>query len=123
MGVNLRSQGTIVGNISPQKTVVGNITDAKTIYATLMETFLKGDKGDPGDTVELRVDGDILQYRYIGQDEWMDIVDLRINDYENLRNVPIINGVEMRGDVTNLIMTPLEELSNTEIMNMMKGGD
>lgn len=113
MGASIRQTGTIIASLS----------DAKQIRGTLMETFLKGEKGDKGDTVELRVDGDILQYRYIGDEEWINIVDLRVTDYANLKNVPIINGVEMRGDVTNLVMTPLEELSNTDIMNMMKGGN
>lgn len=41
-------------------------------------------------------------------------------DYETMDNLPTINGVEIRGESAELVMTPSDELSNLEISEILR---
>lgn len=41
-------------------------------------------------------------------------------DYEQLINLPTINGYEIRGESAEYIMTPSDELSNVEISEILR---
>jgi len=42
-------------------------------------------------------------------------------DYELLTNIPTIKENEIRGDVDQYVMTPEDELSNSEIQSILNG--
>ena len=75
MGAIIHSTGTIRGRISPDRVINGSVTDEIGISGSLMETFLKGEKGEKGDKIELRVENNILQYKYESDEEWIDLFD------------------------------------------------
>lgn len=53
-----------------------------------------------GIPVELQVAGTMLQWKYLDEDVWRDLIDLQNIDYELLGNLPQIEGVELIGNKT-----------------------
>ena len=51
-----------------------------------------------GIPVELRISGTVLQWKYQDEDNWTDLIDLTTLDYESIRNLPMINGVQLTGN-------------------------
>lgn len=51
-----------------------------------------------GIPVELRISGTVLQWKYEDEDTWTDLIELNTLDYESMRNLPMINGVQLTGN-------------------------
>ena len=74
-----------------------------------------------GIPVELRMNESLLQWRYTDEEEWRDLIDLQSSSYEQLANKPTINGHTVVGEMGNYIMTTDDQLSNSEIANILNG--
>ena len=72
------------GYLSPRGTATGYLSNA-----TL--------RGIP---VELQIAGTMLQWKYLDEDTWRDLIDFQNIDYELLLNLPQIDGVELIGNKT-----------------------
>lgn len=72
------------GYLSPRGTVTGYLSNG-----TL--------RGIP---VELQIAGTMLQWKYLDEDTWRDLIDFQNIDYELLLNLPQIDGVELIGNKT-----------------------
>lgn len=53
-----------------------------------------------GIPVELQIAGTMLQWKYLDEDTWRDLIDFQNIDYELLLNLPQIDGVELIGNKT-----------------------
>ena len=51
-----------------------------------------------GIPVELRISGTVLQWKYEDEDTWTDLIELNTLDYESMKNLPMINGVQLTGN-------------------------
>ena len=51
-----------------------------------------------GIPVELRISGTVLQWKYEDEETWTDLIELNTLDYESMRNLPMINGVQLTGN-------------------------
>lgn len=73
----------------------GTISTPHTMKGKLSNATLRGMP------VEIRLTDDfILQWKYLDEDEWRDLLDLSEINYEALGNLPQINGVELLGNKT-----------------------
>lgn len=91
----LQNVETLTGVISnPHPIVTGVISTPSTITGHLSNVTLRGMP------VELRIDGTILQWKYEDEEEWNDLIDLSTIDYEQLTNLPSINGIQLIGNKT-----------------------
>ena len=125
---NIYNAGKITGSISAQKNVKGTIN--MTLYHGLSAYEIAVEHGFVGTeeewleslkasaVVEFRINENTVQYKYKDQDEWLDLINL---DYELLTNIPTIKENEIRGDVDQYVMTPEDELSNSEIQSILNG--
>lgn len=125
---NIYNAGKITGSISAQKNVKGTIN--MTLYHGLSAYEIAVEHGFVGTeeewleslkasaVVEFRTNENTVQYKYKDQDEWLDLINL---DYELLTNIPTIKENEIRGDVDQYVMTPEDELSNSEIQSILNG--
>lgn len=125
---NIYNAGKITGSISAQKNVKGTIN--MTLYHGLSAYEIAVEHGFVGTeeewleslkasaVVEFRTNENTVQYKYKDQDEWLDLINL---DYELLTNIPTIKENELRGDVDQYVMTPEDELSNSEIQSILNG--
>ena len=82
----------LFGKMNLDGTLRGTISGGSKLTGILSNPALRGY------TVEIRIDGTILQYRHENEDTWTDLIDLSTIDYETLSNLPLINGVELVGD-------------------------
>lgn len=53
-----------------------------------------------GIPVELQIVGTMLQWKYLDEDTWRDLIDFQNIDYELLLNLPQIGGVKLIGNKT-----------------------
>lgn len=125
---NIYNAGKITGSISAQKNVKGTIN--MTLYHGLSAYEIAVEHGFVGTeeewleslkasaVVEFRTNENTVQYKYKDQDEWLDLINL---DYELLTNIPTIKENEIIGDVDQYVMTPEDELSNSEIQSILNG--
>lgn len=71
--------------------------------------------------VELRAVNGVIQYKYENDTEWQDLIDIRaegVGNYDNLTNLPQINGVELKSQLTIEDLGE-ETLTNSEIMEII----
>lgn len=65
--------------------------------------------------VVLDIDGTMLRWRYEDEDTWTDLIDLNTIDYEELGNLPTINGVKLTGELAEMFMLPGDEITTQEL--------
>lgn len=82
------------GSVQPSEEITGNLSSILNISGALSNATLRGMP------VELRIDGTILQWKYEDEEEWNDLIDLSTIDYEQLTNLPSINGIQLIGNKT-----------------------
>ena len=79
---------------NPDK-LYGILEETESLYGTLSNIALRGEK------IMLRMDGSLLQYKYESDTEWIDLIDLSTTSYNWLKDLPTLNGVELRGEIGN----------------------
>lgn len=103
----------LYGSISPPVSLTGSLSSPHSLGGFLTNATLRGTP------VELRVDGSMLQWKYEDQEEWNDLINLQGADYNQLANKPTINGVFMMGEINPYVMIPQDELSNSDIAQIL----
>lgn len=95
---------------------MGTLSNPANIEGKLSNATLRGM------AVELRISGTILQWKYEDEDndDWRDLIDL-VKDYNDLTNLPTVNGTEIKGEMGGYIMTTDDELSNAEVTEILNG--
>ena len=78
----VKNFGNLLGTLSTPDSLQGYLSNA-----TL--------RGIP---VELRISGTVLQWKYEDEDTWTDLIELNTLDYESMKNLPMINGVQLTGN-------------------------
>lgn len=91
---SLNKDATLTGIISSPFTVTGTLSTPSTITGALSNATLRGIP------VELQINNTMLQWKYLDEEEWRDLIDLQNIDYELLNNLPQIEGVELIGNKT-----------------------
>ena len=85
----------IIGKLNVDGTLTGTLSDAgASLKGFLSNATLRGIP------VELQTDGTMLQWKYLDEDTWRDLIDLQNIDYELLLNLPQIEGVKLIGNKT-----------------------
>ena len=86
----------LIGKIKPDGTLRGIISSAVPIIrGQLSNAALRGM------SVQLQIDGTLLQWKYEDSDTWTDLIDLNDLDYEQFENLPQINDVILTGNKTS----------------------
>lgn len=84
----------LIGSLKKDGTLTGILSSPSTVTGYLSNVTLRGIP------VELQVDGTMLQWKYVDETEWRDLIDLNNINYELLGNLPQIEGVELIGNKT-----------------------
>ena len=84
----------IHGLVKNLENLKGTLSSPANIEGFLSNATLRGIP------VELQVAGTMLQWKYLDEDVWQDLIDLNNVDYELLGNLPQIDGVELSGNKT-----------------------
>ena len=84
----------IHGLVKNLENLKGTLSSPANIEGFLSNATLRGIP------VELQIDGTMLQWKYLDEDTWIDLIDLNNIDYELLRNLPRIEGVKLIGNKT-----------------------
>ena len=84
----------IHGLVKNLENLKGTLSSPANIEGHLSNATLRGIP------VELQVDGTMLQWKYVDETEWRDLIDLNNIDYELLENLPRIEGVKLIGNKT-----------------------
>lgn len=84
----------IHGLVNNLENINGTLSSPKDIKGLLSNATLRGIP------VELQINNTMLQWKYLDEDEWRDLIDLQNIDYELLGNLPRIEGVELKGNKT-----------------------
>ena len=84
----------IHGLVKNLENLKGTLSSPANIEGFLSNATLRGIP------VELQVAGTMLQWKYLDEDVWQDLIDLNNVDYELLGNLPQIEGVELSGNKT-----------------------
>ena len=84
----------IHGLVKNLENLKGTLSSPANIEGFLSNATLRGIP------VELQIDGTMLQWKYLDQDTWIDLIDLNNIDYELLMNLPRIEGVKLIGNKT-----------------------
>lgn len=84
----------IHGLVENLENLSGTLSSPANIEGFLSNATLRGIP------VELQVAGTMLQWKYLDEDVWRDLIDLNNVDYELLGNLPQIEGVELSGNKT-----------------------
>lgn len=103
----------IIGQMEKLENLTGTLSSPSTLNGVLSNATLRGAK------VELRINGTMLQWKHEDEDVWRDLIDINEIDYNELMNLPTIDGIKFSGDMTNYIITPQDELSNTEVQRIL----
>ena len=82
------------GSVQPSEEITGTLSSTLDINGKLSNATLRGIP------VELRINNTMLQWKYLDEDDWRDLIDLQNIDYELLSNLPQIEGVELKGNKT-----------------------
>ena len=82
------------GSVQPSEKITGTLSSTLDINGKLSNATLRGIP------VELRINNTMLQWKYLDEDDWRDLIDLQNIDYELLGNLPRIEGVELKGNKT-----------------------
>lgn len=100
------------GSVQPSEEITGTLSSTLDINGKLSNATLRGIP------VELRINNTMLQWKYLDEDDWRDLIDLQNIDYELLSNLPQIEGVELKGNKT-LEDFGLTALSSAEIESVL----
>lgn len=84
----------IHGLVKNLENLKGTLSSPANIEGFLSNATLRGIP------VELQIDGTMLQWKYLDEDTWIDLIDLNNIDYELLGNLPRIDGVKLIGNKT-----------------------
>lgn len=84
----------IHGLVKNLENLKGTLSSPANIEGFLSNATLRGIP------IELQIDGTMLQWKYLDQDTWIDLIDLNNIDYELLWNLPRIQGVKLIGNKT-----------------------
>lgn len=112
----LQSDGALVGHISSDNQGLRGLLNNSTpgLTAHLSNATLRGIP------VELRVTETTLQWKYEDEDTWQDLINLNDIDYEQLKNLPTVNGSQIIKEVSSKFITPKDALTNMEIENLLR---
>lgn len=124
------------------KRIAVDLTDKRSITATLSSSVIKGFsaydiavsqgfKGTveewieslKGEKVQLRENGDAIEWKYENDSTWMELIKLNtLNDYELLMNKPSVDGNTLIGnlDLTEIYVRNENVLTNFEIEELLK---
>lgn len=84
----------IHGLVKNLENLKGTLSSPANIEGFLSNATLRGIP------IELQIDGTMLQWKYLDEDTWIDLIDLNNIDYELLGNLPRIQGVKLIGNKT-----------------------
>ena len=85
----------IMGIVKNLENLTGTLSSPDNLQGLLSNATLRGIP------VELRVnDAGMMQWKYLDEETWKDLIDFHIVDYELLLNLPQIEGVELIGNKT-----------------------
>lgn len=99
----------LTGLVNNLENLRGTLSNPANIAGKLSNATLRGM------AVELRIDGTMLQWKYEDEDTWTDLIDLNTIDYEELGNLPTINGVKLTGELAEMFMLPGDEITTQEL--------
>lgn len=102
----------LIGSLKKDGTLTGILSSPSTVTGYLSNVTLRGIP------VELQVDGTTLQWKYVDETEWRNLIDLNNINYELLGNLPQIEGVELVGNKTFEDLG-LAALSSAEIQSVL----
>ena len=118
MSNEVRVNGTVTGRVSTSQsihgTITGSIAGGNSINGSITETVLRGERGY---RMEVRSYNNYIQYKYEDEDEneWKNLFNLSISDYEQLANLPTVNGGKVIGEMNGNILTPPDVVTNMEL--------
>ena len=72
-----------------------------------------------GPKTEFRFNGNAFEWKYSDQNDWKELVNINELNYEQLNNLPKIHEMEIKGDISQYIMLPQDELTNIEIQEIL----
>lgn len=119
------------GMLSKPKSLAGKLSNAALRgYSAYDIAVLSGYSGTEeewletlrGERIELRNNNGILQWKYEGDSEWIDLIDLvAANDYEQLINKPMIDSIVLSGnrDLSLSYVRNTNALTNMEIESLL----
>lgn len=99
----------ITGLVNNLENLKGTLSSPANISGKLSNATLRGA------AVELRIEGTILQWKYEDKDEWQDLIDLSTLDYSTLQNLPTIDGVEIKGEIAEMIISAIQDLLDEKV--------
>lgn len=100
----------LIGSLNVDGTLRGVISNGTSVITgKLSNATLRGV------AVELRIEGTILQWKYEDKDEWQDLIDLSTLDYETLQNLPTIDGVEIKGEIAQMIISAIQDILDEKV--------
>lgn len=99
----------ITGLVNNLENLKGTLSSPANISGKLSNAALRGV------AVELRIEGTILQWKYEDKDEWQDLIDLSTLDYSTLQNLPTIDGVEIKGEIAEMIISAIQDLLDEKV--------
>ena len=99
----------IIGQMEKLENLKGTLSSPANISGKLSNAALRGA------AVELRIEGTMLQWKYEDKDEWQDLIDLSTLDYETLQNLPTIDGVEIKGEIAEMIISAIQDLLDEKV--------
>lgn len=99
----------ITGLVNNLENLKGTLSSPANISGKLSNATLRGA------AVELRIEGTVLQWKYEDKDEWMDLIDLSTLDYSTLQNLPTIDGVEIKGEIAEMIISAIQDLLDEKV--------
>lgn len=82
------------GLVENLENLTGTLSSPQNIEGALSNATLRGIP------VELQIVGTMLQWKYLDEDTWHDLIDLQNIDYELLLNLPQIEDVKLIGNKT-----------------------
>lgn len=82
------------GYLKTPLNITGSLSNPGNIDGALSNATLRGIP------VELQISGTMLQWKYLDEETWKDLIDFHIVDYELLLSLPQIEGVELIGNKT-----------------------
>ena len=70
--------------------------------------------------VQFRVYNRVLQWKYEQDTEWTDLIELNNMDYEELFNLPTLNGKVIKGEIGSDVISSDDFLTNMEIEDLLQ---
>lgn len=104
----------LAGSISSPTHLSGTLSSSGSFNGRLSNATLRGIP------IELRVTETTLQWKYEDENVWKDLMNLNEIDYEQLKNLPTVNGSQIIKEVSSKFITPKDALTNMEIENLLR---